>query len=557
MTQRAVAPLPIDMQRVLTAPLGGRLHLTESVEASGQIDPDSGSSCTSSWSTTPTSAANEVVVALAARARPGLRPPGPARCRAPPSRAARPTTRSPGAGRRPGSTSARSRRAPRSPRPTRSWRAIGGSRQRRAGFQTSFSSREIISPVRANAPEPLGLEELAGQIAQDRRRRRGRPAVLRRPAGRSRCRPVRRPAARRRAAVRLRRRLPAAARRHRPRGRRDRPGGCADQRGGGAGTGRRRGGHGHARGSRAPPHRSAQGQRRGRPPAGPARCSSAGRASTSRTSSTRRTPSSSTRRCSSRTVSRRCSPSRPPGGAPATCPSARSTSRSPGTGSTPIPARRWCRPSGIADDVTAIAPEQDYLIDNISNTLARRPRGRRPGQADVRLPRGSRRHAGGDPRPDTPVPCSPARNDGSRPSCASGAPTAATWSGCSPCAASCSPRPGAVIGLAVGFLSALAVLGGDALLRASTPSLILSGLIGAGGGFLAAGSALYGAGRASIRREINEDRARCSPARRRGGALPAGPAGSSSPSPSSRCWPSGPTPSPASRVRCTRAAAWT
>ena len=32
MTQRAVAPLPIDMQRILTAPLGGRLHLTETVE---------------------------------------------------------------------------------------------------------------------------------------------------------------------------------------------------------------------------------------------------------------------------------------------------------------------------------------------------------------------------------------------------------------------------------------------------------------------------------------------------------------------------------------------
>src|SRR5215210_5371426 len=37
MTQRAVAPLPIDMQRVLTAPLGGRLHLTSSMEASGEI----------------------------------------------------------------------------------------------------------------------------------------------------------------------------------------------------------------------------------------------------------------------------------------------------------------------------------------------------------------------------------------------------------------------------------------------------------------------------------------------------------------------------------------
>lgn len=67
---------------------------------------------------------------------------------------------------------------------------------------------------------------------------------------------------------------------------------------------------------------------------------------------------------------------------------------------------------------------------------------------------------------------------------------------------------GAVVGTALGLASATAVLGAEALSRASTASLVTSGLIGAGGGFLAAGSALYAAGRASIRREINDDRAR-------------------------------------------------
>src|SRR3712207_3191371 len=37
MTQRALAPLPIDMQRILTAPLGGRLHLRQTVDASGEL----------------------------------------------------------------------------------------------------------------------------------------------------------------------------------------------------------------------------------------------------------------------------------------------------------------------------------------------------------------------------------------------------------------------------------------------------------------------------------------------------------------------------------------
>jgi putative ABC transport system permease protein len=66
---------------------------------------------------------------------------------------------------------------------------------------------------------------------------------------------------------------------------------------------------------------------------------------------------------------------------------------------------------------------------------------------------------------------------------------------------------GAVIGLGLGLASAAAVLSADALARASAGSLVLSALLGAGGGFLATGAALYAAGRRAINRDISEERA--------------------------------------------------
>ena len=67
---------------------------------------------------------------------------------------------------------------------------------------------------------------------------------------------------------------------------------------------------------------------------------------------------------------------------------------------------------------------------------------------------------------------------------------------------------GSAVGLALGYLAAVAVLGQQSLSRASTTSLVGSSLIGTFGGFLATGAALYVTGRRSIEREINEDRAR-------------------------------------------------
>lgn len=67
---------------------------------------------------------------------------------------------------------------------------------------------------------------------------------------------------------------------------------------------------------------------------------------------------------------------------------------------------------------------------------------------------------------------------------------------------------GAAIGLCSGYAVAATVLGRESLDRASTSSLVTSALLGSIGGFAATGLALYITGRRSIDREINEDRAR-------------------------------------------------
>jgi putative ABC transport system permease protein len=69
---------------------------------------------------------------------------------------------------------------------------------------------------------------------------------------------------------------------------------------------------------------------------------------------------------------------------------------------------------------------------------------------------------------------------------------------------------GSVIGLGLGLASTVAVLSADALARAATTSLVTSALLGAGGGFLATGAALYASGRRAINREISEERAQLS-----------------------------------------------
>ena len=67
---------------------------------------------------------------------------------------------------------------------------------------------------------------------------------------------------------------------------------------------------------------------------------------------------------------------------------------------------------------------------------------------------------------------------------------------------------GSVLGLATGYLLAASTVGRESLGRTSAASLITSAVLGTAGGFAATGLALYVTGRRSIDREINSDRAR-------------------------------------------------
>ena len=164
MTQRALAPLPIDMQRVLTAPLGGRLHLTESVEPTGHVAPGQQVTVLLELVNDSTSAANEVV--LRSEPQAGMvYVAGSAKVAGAPIEAGTENPFARGAAKTgynvgtisPGATVTASY-VVQSPS---SVATNDG-----PAFRTSFSSREIVSPVRANAPDPMGLRELAGGISQ-------------------------------------------------------------------------------------------------------------------------------------------------------------------------------------------------------------------------------------------------------------------------------------------------------------------------------------------------------------------------------------------------------
>ncbi|MDH3295417.1 MAG: FtsX-like permease family protein, partial [Acidimicrobiia bacterium] len=171
------------------------------------------------------------------------------------------------------------------------------------------------------------------------------------------------------------------------------------------------------------------------------------------------------------------------------------------------PATAVVETTAIAEAVSAVAASQDYLLDNISNTLhvaaddaevAKRlfvflgaPGGllgamlaayagtvlaaaQRREQATLRVRGASRRHL--------------LRMLWLRTALITGV--------------------GSAIGLVLGYGATAAILGQESLGRASASSLIRSAIIGAIGGFLVTGAALYLTGRRSIDREINEDRAR-------------------------------------------------
>ena len=171
------------------------------------------------------------------------------------------------------------------------------------------------------------------------------------------------------------------------------------------------------------------------------------------------------------------------------------------------PATALLETQRIAADVSAVAAHQDYLLDNISNTLSVAAQdaavakllfvflgvpglflaamlaayagtvlaeAQRREQATLRIRGASRRDL---------VRMLTART---------GLLTAA----------------GSIVGLAIGYLAAAAILGQESLALASPASLAASALLGIVGGFVSTGLALFITGRRTIDREINEDRAR-------------------------------------------------
>lgn len=171
------------------------------------------------------------------------------------------------------------------------------------------------------------------------------------------------------------------------------------------------------------------------------------------------------------------------------------------------PATAVGKTTAIAEAISAVAASQDYLLDNISNTLhvaaddavvAKRlfvflgvpgvllgatlaayagtvlAGAQRREQATLRTRGASRRHL--------------LRMLALRTALLTGA--------------------GSVIGLMLGYGATSVILGQESLGRASVGSLARSALVGSVGGFLVTGAALYVTGRRSIDREINEDRAR-------------------------------------------------
>jgi putative ABC transport system ATP-binding protein len=164
MTQRAIAPLPLDMQRVLTAPLGEQLRLTERITPAGPLQPGDTVRVELVLANNSAQPANEVVI----RDEP---PPPLAYV---PGSTTVDGTRMPD----PGGDSPLAQGAAKlglnlgtvPPRTsvTVAYTASAGSPVDAVAslpLQATFSSREEVAPVHANAPGPAGLGELTRMIA--------------------------------------------------------------------------------------------------------------------------------------------------------------------------------------------------------------------------------------------------------------------------------------------------------------------------------------------------------------------------------------------------------
>ena len=162
MTQRAVAPLPIDMQRVLTAPVAGNMSLGLVVEPAGQVEPGTIIHVRLELLNLGETPANEVVVRSVPAAGLVDYVEGSAKIN---SEVLEMGGENPFAG-----GSARAGLNIGTVEPGTSmileYQVMAGT----AGdiseqtFPSTFSTREVLTPVEANAAEPMSLGELAGRI---------------------------------------------------------------------------------------------------------------------------------------------------------------------------------------------------------------------------------------------------------------------------------------------------------------------------------------------------------------------------------------------------------
>ena len=169
------------------------------------------------------------------------------------------------------------------------------------------------------------------------------------------------------------------------------------------------------------------------------------------------------------------------------------------------PAAALAQTRAVARAIGRIAPGQDYLIDNVSNTLT-------VARADAAI--GKRMFLFlGLPASccqarwlPTRGACWPRRSDASRPTFACAARTAVTSCGCSRTGRSRSRAPAPPSAWRPGSCLALAVLGSGAVLEAAPADLALSALAALAGGLLATGLALFVPGRRALVREIGQER---------------------------------------------------
>ena len=171
------------------------------------------------------------------------------------------------------------------------------------------------------------------------------------------------------------------------------------------------------------------------------------------------------------------------------------------------PAAALAQTQAVARSIGRIAPAQDYLIDNISNTLMVASADAAVGKRMflfLGLPGASCWRASSPP---TREPCWPPRSGAIRPTLRLRGAHRVTCGGCSRYRTLAVAGAGSAAGTAAGLLSARAILGCGCARRGRAPARSRAlGLAALGGRMLVTGLALFVPGRRALAREIAQER---------------------------------------------------